>query len=111
MKTSHWIKVQAIDNRPLVQALRQDLDPGESEAIVLAIKIGADLLLMDERLGQETARHFGLHHVGLIGVLTEAKQRGIISAIKPYLEALRHTAGFRVSDALYLRVLQDQGET
>ena len=27
------------------------------------------------------------------------------------LEALRHTAGFRISDALYLRVLQDQSET
>ena len=59
---------------------------------------------------RETARHLGLRYVGLIGVLVEAKHKGLIRAIKPYLDALRDAAGFRVEDALYLRVLQDEGE-
>lgn len=60
VKTAPWIKMRAVTNRPLVQALRQDLDAGEAEAIALALEVGAELLLMDEHLGRETARHLGL---------------------------------------------------
>ena len=108
-KTTPWIKMRAVTNRPLGQALRQDLDAGEAEAIALA-EVGAELLLMDEHLDRETARHLGLRWIGLIGVLIEAKRKGFIHAVKPYLDALRDLAGFRVSDALYRRVLQDEGE-
>ena len=60
VKTAPWIKMRAVTNRPLVQALRQDLDAGEAEAIALALEVGAELLLMDEHLGRETGRHLGL---------------------------------------------------
>ncbi|MCC9076836.1 DUF3368 domain-containing protein [Litorilinea aerophila] len=110
IRTAIWIRRMAITNRHLVQALRQDLDPGESEAIALALEIGADLLLMDERLGRESARYFDLRYIGLVGALVEAKHRGIITKIRPYLDALRDRAGFRLSTALYERVLRDQGE-
>ncbi len=33
-----------------------------------------------------------------------------LSAVKPQLDELRNIAGFRISDALYVRVLQDEGE-
>ncbi len=105
-----WIKRHAVANRPLVQALEQELDAGEAEAIALALELQAELLLMDERLGREVARHLGLRYIGLIGVLLEAKRKGLISALKPHLDTLRDTAGFRVSEALYKRVLQDEGE-
>lgn len=110
IKAASWIKTQQVANRQLVQALRQELDAGEAEAIALTIETKAELLLMDERLGRETARHLGLRYTGLIGVLIEAKHKGLISKIKPHLDALRDMAGFRVSDALYIRVLQDEGE-
>jgi len=110
VKSASWIKTKRVTNRHLVRALQQDLDAGESEAIALALEVEAELLLMDERLGRGTARHLGLRYVGLIGVLIEAKRKGLIRAIKPYLDALRDAAGFRVEDALYLRVLQDEGE-
>ena len=110
VKSATWIKSQAATNRQLVRALQQDLDAGEAEAIALALEIKADLLLMDERLGRETARHLGLRYVGLIGVLIESKRKGLIGAIKPHLDALRDLACFHVKEALYLRVLQDEGE-
>jgi len=110
IKAASWIKTQQVANRQLVQALRQELDAGEAEAIALTIETKAELLLMDERLGRETARHLGLRYTGLIGVLIEAKHKGLISKVKPHLDALRDMAGFRVSDALYIRVLQDEGE-
>jgi len=110
VKAATWIKTQDVTNKTLVQALRQELDAGEAEAIALALEIKAELLLMDERLGRETARHLGLHYTGLIGVLIEAKRKSIIDAIKPHLNMLRDIAGFRISNALYMRVLQDEGE-
>jgi len=105
-----WIKIHSVTNKQLVRALQQDLGAGEAEAIALALELKADLLLMDERLGRETARHLGLRYTGLIGALRDAKHKGLIHAVKPYLDALRDIAGFRLSDALYLRVLQDEGE-
>ena len=59
IKAASWIKTQQVANRQLVQALRQELDAGEAEAIALTIETKAELLLMDERLGRETARHLG----------------------------------------------------
>lgn len=41
----------------------------------------------------------------------EAKRKGLIGRVKPMLDALRDAAGFRVSDALHTRVLEDEGET
>jgi hypothetical protein len=90
--------------------LRQDLDAGEAEAIALAVEIEADWLLMDERLGRETARHFGRRCVGLVGILHSAKQHGYLEALRPLLDQLRDVAGFRISPALYMQVLHDADE-
>ncbi len=105
-----WIHRYPVQNEHLVAALRQELDAGEAEAIVLALEVKAELLLMDERLGRENARHLGLHCTGLIGVLVEARHKGLIEAIGPLLTALRTVAGFHVGEALYQRVLRDAGE-
>jgi len=110
VKAASWIKTQSVTNTPLVHALRQELDAGEAEAIALTLETPAELLLMDERVGREVARHLGLRYTGLIGVLVEAKHKGVLSAVKPQLDELRNIAGFRISDALYVRVLQDEGE-
>ena len=110
VKAAAWIKKHVITNKQLLHALQQDLDAGEAEAIALASEIKAELLLMDERLGRETAHYLGLRYIGLIGVLIEARHKGLISAVKPHLDALRDMAGFRIRDELYLRVLRDEGE-
>ncbi len=110
VEQASWIHKQQIANQPLAQALQQELDAGEAEAIVLALERQVAVLLMDERLGRDTAQHMGLRCIGLIGVLIAAKQRGLIVGIKPLLDTLRNIAGFRVDEALYQRVLKDEGE-
>ena len=110
VKTATWIKVQSVTNTLLVRALRQELDAGESEAIVLALEMESELLLMDERLGREVAQYLGLRYIGLIGVLIEAKHKGLLSAVRHHIDELRDVAGFRISDTLYVRILQDEGE-
>jgi len=98
VKAATWIKRQAVANRSLVHALRQELDAGEAEAIILALEVEAELLLMDERVGREIAQHLGVRYTGLI------------RDVKPYLNALRDVAGFHIRDVLYTRVLQDEEE-
>src|SRR3990172_3553526 len=110
IRQAGWIERATVSNRQLVRSLRQELDPGEAEAIALAVEINADWLLMDERLGRQTARHFGLGYIGLIGILKAAKKRGEIAALRPLLEQLRDLAGFRISLALYEQALREMGE-
>ena len=105
-----WIKVEAVSNPEFVRALRQDLDAGESEAIALAMQLQADFLLMDERLGRATAQYFGQKYIGLLGILTIAKERELLAEIRPLLDTLRTEVGFYLSDALYQRVLNDVKE-
>ena len=98
-----WIARRAAQNRPLVTALRERLDPGEAETIALAVEVQPPFVLMDEREGRRAAQRFGLKTVGVVGVLIEAKARGLITEVGPLLERLRQEAGFYLSD----RVIRD----
>jgi len=55
-----WLIVATAKDQTRVQELRDRLDPGEAEAIVLAIERRADVLLVDERRGRRTAIDAGL---------------------------------------------------
>ena len=54
------------------------LDEGERAAILLALRMGANLLLMDDREGVSAARSRGLAVTGTIGILDIAATRGLI---------------------------------
>ena len=106
-----WVECHRIENRSLVLALSQDLDAGESETIALGLEIGATLVLMDERDGRHRAQRMGLRTMGVVGVLLRAKERGLLLAVRPSLDALRSHAGFWLSDAVYRQALSVANET
>nr|WP_211178715.1 DUF3368 domain-containing protein [Brasilonema octagenarum] len=110
VQTLSWIQHQQVINRTLVTSLLAELDQGEAEAIVLAIELGADLLLLDERRGRKVASRYGLNITGLLGILIEAKHKGLIPTVKPVLDDLILQVGFRVSNKLYADTLQAAGE-
>jgi uncharacterized protein len=110
VQTLEWIVRRDVDDPNVVTALEGKLDRGEAEAIALAAELQADLLLMDERLGRTEAARFGLRFIGILGVLIEAKGRGLLQRIEPILDELQLDAGFRMSEALRARVLQAAGE-
>lgn len=107
---SGWITCRKVSDPAVVTALEVRLDRGEAEAIALAVELRADLLLMEERLGRAEAARFGLRMIGTLGILIEARGRGLVERIGPILDELQHRAGFRVSDVLRERVLRAAGE-
>jgi hypothetical protein len=110
VRSAAWIQVRAVNDARLVAALSLHLDVGEAEAIALAVETDADLLLMDERRGRQAAMRLGRRVVGVLGTLVEAKQRNLISQVRPLLDTLAGDAGFRISPELHARVLEAAGE-
>jgi uncharacterized protein len=100
-----------VESRPIsALVLPFPLDPGESDAIALAIAIGADVLLMDEKQGRTAARHFGLAVGGILGELLYGYQHGSITDLRAEIKRLRTDARFFVDPAIEQFILLQPGE-
>jgi predicted nucleic acid-binding protein len=109
VQTIDWIQTQPVSDRVLLETLQANLDPGEAEAIALAVEINADRLIIDERRGRNEAIRLGLQVTGLLGIVLAAKQQGLIPLVQPILDDLRANS-FWIHDALYAEVLGLAGE-
>jgi predicted nucleic acid-binding protein len=105
-----WIITHSIEPDVALKLLLREVDRGEAEAIGLAVQLKADVLLIDERKARHLAADLELGVVGLLDVLPDAKQRHLISSVKPILDDLLVRAHFRVSHKLYQRTLFTAGE-
>lgn len=109
IKQVAWIKVITPTDQKMILKLLDDLDLGEAESIALALEHSAKYLIIDEYLGRQIADHLGIKIVGILGVLIQAKQEGLIPAIKLYIEQLRNI-GFRLNQQLVVKILKQLGE-
>ncbi len=103
-----------ITERPLMQSvgariLNSSLGLGESEAISLALEIGAQWIILDDRPARRLAQSLGLPVIGTLGVLLAAKRRGLLEALRPQLDGLIKF-GFFIAPDLYEQILIDAGE-
>ena len=89
----------------------QPLDAGEAEALTLAIEIGATHVLIDESDGRRAAGELGLIAVGTLGILLQAKDRGLVELIGPLIQSLRDGLGFFLSDFIVAYALEQAGES
>jgi len=80
-----WLLLGTPKDQQRVLQLRADLDAGEAEAIVLAVELQANLLLVDERAG-------------------------LIESVKPLLDDLIQKARFWIGPELYREVLVELDE-
>ncbi len=106
----NWIEVKQISDRTHFDNLLKTLDPGEAEAIVLAIELEADALLIDEKKGRKIAQEHGIIITGLLGILIIAKTENLISEVKPILDKLIFETGFRINPKLYQDILKKVDE-
>jgi len=61
-----------------LEELPPDLGAGEREAIALALETRANLVALDDQQGRHIARERGLSVTGTVGILIEARQKGMI---------------------------------
>jgi len=104
-----WIRQQSL-SLPLLSAVqRLTLGPGEREAICLAVEVKASAILLDDDPARKLALQLGLPVVGTAGVLVLAKERQLITAVRPCLDALIQNRFF-LAPAVYELILKRVGE-
>jgi len=77
--------------------------------IQLAHEVGANVLLIDDRIAVEYARSLGRVVVPTLAIYIRAKNMGLISSVREKADQLR-IARFRLSDQDYHAVLRAAGE-
>jgi len=105
-----WIEIVAPGQETNDPTLDR-LDDGERAAIQLAVRIGAELILMDDRDGVAVARRKGFAVTGTLGILDLAASRDLVR-LDQALERLKATS-FRcrpeIMDALLAKHLAERG--
>jgi predicted nucleic acid-binding protein len=105
-----WLREVQVERPSEVVLLRAlTFGAGESEALAVALEHPGPTVLLDEKRGRRFAAECGIAVIGTAGVVLRAKQRELIPAVLPVLDALRDT-GFRLSEALYQGTLKRAGE-
>ena len=95
-----WIEVSPA---PTNDAGLTRLHAGERDAILLALSVHADAVLLDERRGRQEAENRGLKVIGMLGVLVAAHERGVIDLVAT-IDALRQT-NFHASPKLLASIV------
>lgn len=106
-----WIKRHTVKDQRAVLDLMAvaRLDQGESEAIILAAELKADILIIDDARAREYARTLQLRIVGTAGLLLSAKALKIIPSVQQPLDALV-SAGLYLDPRTYRAILKKAGE-
>ena len=101
-----FIQVKEVEESSDLKLLRKLLDEGESEAIVLAKKMGLGIII-DEKKGRKIAVNYGLEIIGLLGIVYLNIKKGYMSkdSAKIFLdEALLH--GYRINKKLIFQMFK-----
>lgn len=110
LKDAPWIKtVHLTDVRDVSTYMRSGLDLGEAAVFALAKEHDAQFVVIDELKARQHAARIGLSFKGTLGILLEAKEEGLIDAIKPLLIRLQDN-GIHLSESLIRNALQEAGE-
>jgi predicted nucleic acid-binding protein len=100
--TPAWLAVHRVAPEPDAELSR--LHAGEREAVLLAERLNADLIVLDERIARRIAAHRGLRVTGTLGILKAAAERGMVD-LPVAVERLKRT-NFRASPRLLQLLLR-----
>jgi len=85
------------------------MDFGESEALILYKELQADFLLIDDKKARRIAETLNVNCIGILGLLSTAKDKGLIGQLKPYFEKFLNNKRYYSIDLLNA-VLTEKGE-
>ena len=86
-----------------------DLGSGEREVLALGLETTDSVCILDDSLARQVAKSLQLRFTGTLGILIDAKSRGIISAVAPLLDQLQ-SFGFRLAPQTRAAVFKLAGE-
>jgi len=89
------------------EVLAWDLGSGESQAISLAVRLGAARVVLDDLEARRCANSMNIRVTGSLGVVVMAKQKGLITQAKPIVERLCQV-GLYLEDGLVAVVLNSE---
>lgn len=87
-KALDWIHIEPIKNEMAKSMYKTQLHEGEVEVMILAKESGADLVIIDDLNAKKHAKYLGLTVTGTLGVLIKAKEKGLLTELKPILKAM-----------------------
>lgn len=77
-----WVAVKAPAGRRSTLAPQGRLGDGEREAIALAVDVGADAIILDDLPARRAAEAAGVSVIGTLGLLLEAKRKGLVASVR-----------------------------
>lgn len=101
-----WMHIVAVKDKSVIATYKEIVDLGEASAIALAQEVPGALLIVDDFKGRRLASQLSIKFTGTIGVMITARQRHIITSLRPYFESVKST-DFRIDPELLERILQD----
>jgi predicted nucleic acid-binding protein len=103
-----WVEIRSPESRPALPLIN-DLGPGETETLMLALESPEALALLDDLLARRVAEILKIRFTGTLGLLLDAKRTGLVPTVRPLLARLQ-ALGFRVSPHTRLTILELAGE-
>jgi predicted nucleic acid-binding protein len=104
-----WIIIKEVQDKKYQEFIETQIDYGEASAIALAKEIDNSLLLLDDLKARKLAGKLNLRFTGTLGVITKAKQIGVIKAVRPIIDSLLLT-DFRISENVIDELLKLNNE-
>lgn len=108
LEETDFVEVVEVKAMSLTKLVR-DLGRGETAVILLGLENPDSLVVLDDDLARKVARELGVRVTGTVGVLINAKGRGIIKAVRPYLDRLEDL-GFYLAPEHRFLILREAGE-
>jgi predicted nucleic acid-binding protein len=104
LQRNPWMKIKHVNDNLARDAFSVSLHSGEVEAMLLTRQLGADLLIIDDGLARKYAKRLNITITGTVGVILQAKNKGIIPRVKPILDDIISN-GFFLSEQVRREIL------